>query len=218
MIEFSRGNQVHLASFRQRLILATLANTSITIKDIRSDNNHEVTGLLDYEASFLRLLEKVTNGSIIEINHTGTMVTYHPGIISGGYIKHDCPTSRSMGYFLEGMLALAPFAKNPLHLVLTGITNDNIDISVDLIRTVLLPQLARFGIDEDALELKINKRGAIPLGGGQVTFTCPIVRSLKPVQFIDQGLVKRIRGIAYGMLSLYHIYLYLSFSSLLSSS
>ena len=59
--------------------------------------------MLDYEASFLRLLEKMTNGSTIEINHTGTMVTYHPGIISGGTIRHECPNSRGIGYFLEGI-------------------------------------------------------------------------------------------------------------------
>ena len=159
--------------------------------------NQYLIKFLDFEASFIRLLEKVTNGSAIEINHTGTMVTYHPGVITGGSIHHDCPNTRAIGYFLESIIALAPFAKKPFNLVLTGITNDNVDISVDLIRTVLLPQLARFGVD-DSIELKINKRGALPLGGGQVTFTCPIVRALKPVQFIDQGLVKRIRGIAYG--------------------
>jgi RNA 3'-terminal phosphate cyclase-like protein len=66
---------------------------------------------------------------------------------------------------------------------------------MDLIRTVTLPQLKRFGID--GAQLKITKRGAPPLGGGAVTFTCPTVRSLSPVQFIDQGEIKRIRGIAY---------------------
>ena len=53
--------------------------------------------------------------------------------------------------------------------------------------------------------------GAIPLGGGQVTFTCPIVRALKPVQFVDQGLVKRIRGIAYGMMHSCNFHTYLLF-------
>lgn len=182
--------------FRQRLLLATLSNKSVKISGIRSNAAETETGLRDFEASFLRLLQKMTNGSTIEISHTGTSVTYHPGIISGGSIRHECPPSRSIGYFLEAMLVLAPFGKAPLNLVLTGITNDNVDVSVDAIRTVILPQLARFGVDE-GVELKINKRGAAPLGGGHVTFTCAIVRALKPLVFIDQGLIKRIRGIAY---------------------
>lgn len=30
-----------------------------------------------------------------------------------------------------------------------------------------------------------------------VEFTCPIVRELKPIDFTDPGLIKRIRGNAY---------------------
>ena len=53
---------------------------------------------LDYEASFLRLLEKVTNGCRIRINETGTEVHYVPGFVSGGAgLKHDCPPSRGIG-------------------------------------------------------------------------------------------------------------------------
>ncbi|KAI8925597.1 RNA 3'-terminal phosphate cyclase/enolpyruvate transferase [Entophlyctis helioformis] len=180
---------------RQRLVMSTLSGKSVRIENIRADDD-EQPGLADYEASFLRLLEKLTNGCTIEINHTGTSVTYHPGTIFGGRIQHECPPSRSIGYFMEAVIALSPFAKHPVELTLTGITNDNVDISADLIRTLLLPQLSRFGI-EDGLELKIAKRGAPPLGGGQVVFRCPIVRQLKPLQFIDAGHIKRIRGIAY---------------------
>ena len=171
ILEFNNNNNNNSESnFRQILVLATLTNTTIIIKNINNTKNdqNQNTGLKDFQVSFIRLLEKITNGSIIEINHTGTMISYKPGFICGSTtsghnntttIHHNCPNSRSIGYFLEGILPLAPFGKFPLNLVLTGITNDNVDTSVDLIRTVLLPQLARFGIDEDALELKVNKRG-----------------------------------------------------------
>ncbi|CAO3692509.1 unnamed protein product [Umbelopsis ramanniana] len=180
--------------FRQRLILSALSGRIIRIDKIRS--NDENPGLRDYEASFLRLLEKLTNGSTVEISYTGTSVVYKPGIIIGGRIEHDCGIARSIGYFLEPLVALTPFSKAPTVLVLQGITTDNIDLSVDTIRTVILPQLKRFGISEN-LELKITKRGAPPLGGGEVIFSCPNVRQLKPVQFTDEGRIKRIRGIAY---------------------
>ena len=100
------------------------------------------------------------------------MVTYHPGLIQGGVIRHECPPSRAIGYFLEALVALAPFAKTPFDVTLTGITNDNVDVSVDLIQTVLLPQLARFGV-EDSIQLKITKRGAPPLGGDKLPFIVP---------------------------------------------
>lgn len=34
---------------------------------------------------------------------------------------------------------------------------------------------------------------------GQITFSCPTIRQLKAVQFIEAGQIKRIRGIAYGL-------------------
>lgn len=106
---------------------------------------------------FLNLLEKVTNGSVIEISYTGKMsswlakascqkyrlksdycyvgtsILYRPGAIEGGRIQHDCGTDRSISYYLEPMVALAPFSKKPFLLILEGITTDHIDPSVSSI-------------------------------------------------------------------------------------
>lgn len=58
-------------SFRQRLVCATILGRPIRIDDIRAQD--ENPGLRDYEASFLRLLEKITNGCSVEINETGKL-------------------------------------------------------------------------------------------------------------------------------------------------
>ena len=55
--------------FRQRLLLSTLSGKAMRIDDIRV--NDQSPGLRDYEASLLRLLEKLTNGCLVEINETG---------------------------------------------------------------------------------------------------------------------------------------------------
>ena len=39
----------------------------------------------------------------------------------------------------------------------------------------------------------------MPDGGGEVLFTCPVRRKLLPLQFVDQGKFKRIRGTAFSM-------------------
>lgn len=182
--------------FRQRIVCATLSGKSIVIKDIR--HMAETPGLQDFEAGLLRLVDKITNGCKIEIDVTGTTLYYKPGILIGGRVEHDCGKSRSIGYYLEALALLAPFGKQPLHAILSGITNhnDNLDISVDLFRTVTIPNLNRFGIDE-GLELKIKKRGAPPNGGGRVIFRCPLIKSLKPIQLVDMGQVVQVRGVVY---------------------
>ena len=75
-------------------------------------------------------------------------------MIHGGRIQHDCGTARAIGYYLEALVALAPFAKRPVHATLTGITNDGIDQCVDSFRNVTLPLLRAFGVDED-VEIKV---------------------------------------------------------------
>ena len=116
---------------------------------------------------------------------------------------------------------MLPFAKKPTALALTGITNDDVDLSADMLRTVTLPTLSHFGFGE-GLALAIKKRGAPPLGGGLVLLTCPIVswtghysfvlpvlnalsfpllslqvRELTPLHLVEEGYIRKVRGVAY---------------------
>lgn len=187
------------AHFRQRILLATLTGRPVRIDSIRAEGSkdHTEVGLRDFEANFLRLIEKVVNGCEIIINETGTALRYRPGIITGGAgLLHDCGVARAIGYFAQPLLVLAPFAKAPLAITLRGVTNGPGDISVDTLRTVTLPLLRHFGLD--GASLHVAKRGAPPLGGGEVRLEVPAVRQLLPVSLLDAGKVRRVRGVAYG--------------------
>lgn len=60
----------------------------------------------------------------------GTSISFRPGTISGGDVVHDCGTARPVGYFLEWLALLAPFAKKELRLTLKGITTGEGDLGV----------------------------------------------------------------------------------------
>jgi RNA 3'-terminal phosphate cyclase len=51
------------------MVLATLTSAPVTIVDIRADGT---PGLREHEVSLLRLLDKISDHSDIEINETGT--------------------------------------------------------------------------------------------------------------------------------------------------
>ena len=193
----SSGASVRLEgcqSFRQRIVLSVLSGRPLLIAKVR-ERGYENPGLRGFEAGFLRLVDKVTNGSTIEINETGTVLRFLPGMVMGGKHKHDCGTERSIGYFLEGIVPLIVFGKQPTTLDLTGITNDCTDMSVDSIHRVMFPYMRVFGIGarendlglgvSNEMVLKVRKRGARPNGGGEVHFECPIVRQLKPVRLME---------------------------------
>ncbi|XP_041359240.1 RNA 3'-terminal phosphate cyclase-like protein [Gigantopelta aegis] len=183
--------------FRQRLVLSTLSGKSVKIKRIRSKDDDP--GIKDFEASFIRFLDKLTNGSKIIVNETGTSLFYQPGLLIGGSVEHDCNPQRSIGYYLEALICLAPFTKKPIQAVLRGVTSDQTDPSVDLIKLSTFPILKRFLGTDEGLEMKINKRGAAPDGGGEIVFSCPCRQKLRPIQFTDPGKVKRIRGVAWAV-------------------
>ncbi|KAJ9189407.1 hypothetical protein P3X46_000703 [Hevea brasiliensis] len=183
-------------NLRLRLLLATLSATPVLIEDIRADET--LPGLRPHEISFLRLLERVSDDCLIEINETGTKLKYKPGIVMGGkHLVHDCGVSRSISYFLEPLVVLGLFAKKSLMVRLKGITNDSKDPSVDTFRSATLPMLRQFGVPSEGLELKIESRGVPPHGGGEVVLSIPIVQSLEAVTWSDEGMVKRIRGVTF---------------------
>lgn len=98
---------------------------------------------------------------------------------------------------MDALLAVGPFCKIPLNVTLKGITNSKECPSVDHIKSSALPNLLKFIVVDDGLELKIKQRGLRPNGGGEVLFKCPVRKSLKSVQLLNPGMIKRIRGIAY---------------------
>ncbi|KAK9502537.1 hypothetical protein O3M35_011302 [Rhynocoris fuscipes] len=181
---------------RQRLILSVLTGKSITISDIRSLDTEP--GLREYEVNLLRLIDKITNGTLIEVNETGTSFAFTPGSLTGGEISHECCKLRAIGYYLEVIMALAPFCKKPLSITLHGVTNNQIDPSVDSFKNGCLNVLKNFIVIDPGIEFKIKKRGVEPEGGGEIYFHCPKLK-LKANQVKDMGKVKKIRGTAFSL-------------------
>lgn len=98
---------------------------------------------------------------------------------------------------MDVLLALGPFCKLPVNATLRGVTNSKDCPSVDHIKCSALPNLIKFLVVDDGLELKVKQRGLRPLGGGEVTFKCPVRKVLRSLQFCKPGMIKRIRGVAY---------------------
>jgi RNA 3'-terminal phosphate cyclase-like protein len=187
--------------FRQRLVVSLLSHRTLLIKNIRADDL-EHPGLHEHEASFLRLVDKLTNGSRIEINATGTQLRFQPGVMLGGDIEHVCSGERSIGWFLEGILPLAPFGKEDLSLDLEGITDGccHQDPSPDYLKAAIVPLMGHFGIGVDQDEspppsINIVQRGAAPNGiHGKVELYVPRTKELSPIDLTDEGLIRRVRG------------------------
>lgn len=98
MPEISKGGIITYkgSSFlRQRLLLSVLSGKPVRILEIRT--LHDEPGMQEFEVNLIRLLDKITNGTIIELNETGTSLFFQPGLLCGGNVEHDCSNQRSIG-------------------------------------------------------------------------------------------------------------------------
>jgi RNA 3'-terminal phosphate cyclase-like protein len=219
-MDTSSQRPVHFTGHRyltQRLVLATLSGKPIRISKIRS-SSVENPGLAPHEISFCRLLDSITNGSEFVFSETGTQLLYRPGLIKGssagygatasGEVRHELPATieRSISWFLIPLCMLAPFSVANVNVrfigpgVITSAT-ENGDVSVDTVRTAILPMYEHFGI-MNKLEIRTTQRsnaGPDSKGGAgevQLIFGHQ-VRLPKTIHLLNPGRIKSIRGVAY---------------------
>jgi len=205
-------------SLTHRLVLSTLTGRPIHISQIRSSSALS-PGLAPHEISFLRLLEAITNGSSLQISYTGTTLTYNPGLITGSVaglgahgdvIEHVLPATNTRGvsYFLLPLCMLSPFSKAPVNVRFTGpgvITSatEAGDMSVDSVRTAILPLYEQFGVMSAKLELRVLQRSCAGPGGkgggGIVELRFGSQLRLPKTLHLNRnpGRIKRIRGVSY---------------------
>lgn len=205
----------HLA---HRLTLSTLTGRPILVTNIRT-SSPTAPGLASHEITFLKLLERVTNGSSIEISHTGTKLVYRPGLITGSVaglgvrdgvlefvILED--NRRGVSYFMMHLCLLAPFSKAPLNIrfigpgVITSATATG-DVSVDTVRTAILPLYEGFGIQSSKLEIRILQRSCAGKGGkgggGEVELRFGHQLQFPKTLHLNRspGRIRKIKGVAY---------------------
>ena len=181
--------------FRQQIVAAVLSGRPLKLSGIHPQGAAgDHAGLTEYEANFLKFIDRVTNGTKMAVSDANQTISLQPGFILGGTFSHAVPASRGVGYIIEAALLLLPFAKYPSEITFTGATQHPDDLSVDTIRTVTIRWLQLYGVETN---LRVVRRGAGERPDGCVILSVNNVRKLNAVNITERGKIKRIRGIAF---------------------
>ncbi|SOV25429.1 RNA 3'-terminal phosphate cyclase-like protein, putative [Plasmodium sp. DRC-Itaito] len=184
-------------------------NNEIHIEEERSyeksNDSYNVVGLKEYEAKILKLIDKLCDNTTIKINEEGDELYFEPGYLIGNSNEEDpkniynmtfhCGKERSITYYLEFLIMIVMFFKNPVNILLKGITDDNIDNNVYTCKIIcehFFKEILK--LNEDFLYINILKRSTKPECSGEVHFFMRNIKKINPFDITNVGVVKKISG------------------------
>ncbi len=178
---------------RHAVSLATLLGEELHMWNIRA--KREKPGLRPQHRQAVLACRDMCQ-AIVEGATVGSMeINYKPGkIIKGGSYNWDIGTGGSTTMLAMTLLPLACFAPETTTLRIIGGLFQDFAPSAYHVQHVLLPTLAKMGIQA---ELIIERPGYAEFGGGIIRVKIePLKGKIKPIQLLEAGKIKEIKGIA----------------------
>ncbi|UZE92129.1 MAG: RNA 3'-terminal phosphate cyclase [Methanosarcinales archaeon] len=148
---------------RTSVALAALTGKSVKIKNIRASRSKP--GLAPQHLEAVRCMSSLTDADVSGLTLGSTEITFAPKGIKGGDHEIDIGTAGSIPLLLECVMPAATRAEDVLSLHIRGGTDVRWAPSIDYIRYVFLPAIAKMGY---SAEIEVVRRGYYPRGGGLV--------------------------------------------------
>jgi RNA 3'-terminal phosphate cyclase (ATP) len=182
------GGQV----LRVCLALSALTRKPVTIKNIRVNRTNP--GLRNQHLTAIRAVAEVTAANVSGLAIGSSKLVFSPGPIHGGTFHFDVKTAGSTTLFLQALLPVLAFADQHSSVTLIGGTNNPLAPQADYVINVLNPVLAGMGFH---YQFRLIKRGFYPGGGGLISVFIEPVDELHPINIVNMGTLRGIRGISH---------------------
>ncbi|WUR02568.1 RNA 3'-terminal phosphate cyclase-like protein (RCL1) [Vairimorpha necatrix] len=171
-------------NFNTQISLSILTKKTIEIPFTNKENN----------LSFVKLICKLTRGSKYSLKSNN--LHFVPGRLVGGTYEYKC--TDEMFNYIHNLLIILPFSDTKTTIKFTGMTDKN--HCIDIIRIAYFKLLKIFNIPD--LELEVKKRGfyshdkaEIDTYGGEVHFTCGIIKEIKNIDIINTECLEKTRAL-----------------------
>jgi RNA 3'-terminal phosphate cyclase (ATP) len=178
---------------RSAVALASLLGQGLHITEIRA--KRDKPGLRAQHLKAISACREISGGVVEKAEIGSKEVIYRPGAeIKGGNYVWDIGTAGSTVMLAEAILPVACFANSAMTFRVEGGLFQDFAPSAYHMCYVLLPILARMGVNAEA---KMVRPGYVPRGGGIIEVKVePVKHGLKSLRLLKQGQITEIKGIA----------------------
>jgi RNA 3'-phosphate cyclase len=179
--------------FRTAVAMSAATATDIRIINIRA--GRQQPGLAAQHIASVKLVAQMCGAQAEGLSIGSGEVTFKPGPLEPGDYAVEVGTAGSIPLVLQAGVLAASFSPGATSLTVTGGTDVRKAPSIDYFQNVLVPILARMGID---VSLDVRKRGYYPRGGGEVVAKiAPPSGKPAPLMIEGPGRLLGIKGRAH---------------------
>lgn len=174
---------------RTSLTLSALTRRPLDIHNIRA--NRSKPGLRVQHLAAVNAIAKITRAELKGAELNASRLQIFPGKPQGGSYQFNISTAGALTLVLQTIFLPLSVAEKPSSIILTGGTHVSWSPIWDYIRDCWLPLLKSLGFWG---EIKLEKGGFYPRGGGKALINIKPAEILKSFNCTDRGELVRIRG------------------------
>lgn len=177
---------------RTAVSLSALTMTPVRIFNIRA--GRQKPGLKRQHIAGIEVTGKIVGAEIKGLEVGSSTVEFVPRERHGGSIRYDVGTAGSISLVLQAALPPAVLSPEPIQFDLRGGTDVKWSPPIDYVNNVFVHTLMTLG---PMVELRQERRGHYPKGGGLVVCDVTPVDRIRPLNTIEKGNLRFIGGISH---------------------
>ncbi|MCL5876901.1 MAG: RNA 3'-terminal phosphate cyclase [Candidatus Bathyarchaeota archaeon] len=177
---------------RLSIAIAAIKGQPLHITNIRQSRPQP--GLKHQHLESVLTAAKLCNAEVKGATLGSRELWFTPHEICGGNVEAVIETAGSIPMLFLSTLPICLFAQNPVRLHVAKGGTDTIHApTINYLRNVLLPTLAKMGVEA---EIVVQKYGYYPKGMGEATMTVKPNPRLKPFALETFGKLKGVKGVS----------------------
>jgi RNA 3'-phosphate cyclase len=176
---------------RTALSLSVLTSQPIEIFNIRLKRKNP--GLQRQHLVCVEACQKISEAKVFGKKIGSLTLRFKPKKIKPGKYEFDIGTAGSTSLVIQTILLPLAFCSKSSEILIVGGTHNPLAPPFHYLKEIFLPMVNQLGIEA---ELKLEKWGFYPKGGGRVRLFIKPVSKLKAKSFLERGELESISGLS----------------------